>query len=84
MKNSTDFKELVKNLNVKYLAVSYNNTYNSKSKSSENKIEYNEIIEILKDVGETKIFEQAHQYFNAGKTEFNDHKEFLFLTKKYD
>ena len=78
------FKDLVENLDVKYLAVSYNNTYKSKSKSSKNKIEYDEIIEILNSVGKTEIFEQSHQYFNAGKTEFNDHKEFLFLTKKYD
>jgi len=77
------FRDLVENLDVKYLAVSYNNTYKSKSKSSKNKIEYEEIVEILNGVGKTKIFEQSHQYFNAGKTDFNDHKEFLFLTKKY-
>jgi adenine-specific DNA-methyltransferase len=77
------FKDLVENLDVKYLAVSYNNTYKSKSKSSMNKIEYEEIIEILNSVGKTKIFEQSHQYFNTGKTDFNDHKEFLFLTKKH-
>lgn len=78
------FKDLVENLDVKYLAVSYNNTYKSKSKSSKNKIEYNEIVGILNNVGKTKIFEQSHKYFNTGKTDFNDHKEFLFLTKKYD
>lgn len=76
------FKDLVENLNVKYLAVSYNNTYKSKSKSSANKIKYEEIVDILKGVGKTKIFEKSHTYFNTGKTEFNDHKEFLFLTKK--
>lgn len=78
------FKDLVENLNVKHIAVSYNNTYKSKSKSSENKIKYDEIVEILESVGETKIFDKAHKFFNAGKTEFNDHKEFLFLTRKYD
>ena len=78
------FKDLVENLNVKYIAVSYNNTYLSKSKSSENKIKYDEIVEILESVGETKIFDKPHKFFNAGKTEFNDHKEFLFLTRKYD
>ena len=78
------FKDLVENLDVKYLAVSYNNTYKSKSKSSANKIRYEEIVEILDNVGETQIFEQSHKYFNTGKTDFNDHKEFLFLTKKYD
>ena len=78
------FKDLVENLDVKYLAVSYNNTYKSKSKSSANKIKYEEIVEILNSVGETQIFEQSHKFFNTGKTDFNDHKEFLFLTKKYD
>src|SRR5690606_26987113 len=47
------FKDLVENLKVKYIAVSYNNTYKSKSKSSENKIKFEEIIEILEGVGET-------------------------------
>ena len=49
-----------------------------------NKIKYEEILEILNSVGETQVFEQSHKYFNTGKTDFNDHKEFLFLTKKYD
>lgn len=78
------FKDLVENLDVKYLVVSYNNTYKSKSKSSKNKIEYEEIVEILNGVGKTQVFEQSHKYFNTGKTDFNDHKEFLFLTKKYE
>lgn len=78
------FKDLVENLDVKYLAVSYNNTYKSKSKSSENKIKYEEIIEILDSIGETKIFEHSHRFFNTGKTDFNDHKEYLFLTRKYE
>lgn len=78
------FKDLIENLDVKYLAVSYNNTYKSKSNSSRNKIQLEEILEILNSVGETKTFEKPHKYFNAGKTDFNDHKEFLFLTKKYE
>ncbi len=78
------FKDLVENLDVKYLAISYNNTYKSKSKSSANKIKYEEIVEILNSVGKTQVFEQSHKYFNTGKTDFNDHKEFLFLTKKYE
>ena len=78
------FRDLVENMNVKYLAVSYNNTYDSKSKSSENKIKLEEILEILNQVGETKVFEQNHKFFNTGKTDFSNHKEFLFLTKKYE
>lgn len=75
------FDELIEDLNVKYIAVSYNNTYNSKSNSSKNKIKLEEIEEILKKKGETKVFEHSHIFFNTGKTEFNDHKEFLFITK---
>jgi adenine-specific DNA-methyltransferase len=75
------FAELIENLNVKYIAVSYNNTYNSKSNSSKNKIRLEEIEEILKNRGKTKVFEHSHNFFNTGKTEFNNHKEFLFITK---
>ena len=75
------FAELIEDLNVKYIAVSYNNTYNSKSNSSKNKIRLEEIEEILKNKGETRVFEHSHNFFNTGKTEFNNHKEFLFVTK---
>lgn len=75
------FRDLIENLNVKYIAVSYNNTYNSKSNSSENKIKLETIEEILNKKGKTKIFECSHRFFNTGKTEFDDHKELLFITK---
>jgi len=75
------FDDLIGNLNVKYIAVSYNNTYNSKSNSSENKIKLNSIETILKNRGTTKIFESSHRFFNTGKTEFQNHKELLFVTK---
>jgi adenine-specific DNA-methyltransferase len=75
------FQDLIDNLDVKYIAVSYNNTYNSKSNSSENKIKLETIEEILKKKGKTKVFECSHRFFNTGKTEFNDHKELLFITK---
>lgn len=73
--------DLVQNLKVKYLAVSYNNTYKSKSHSSENKIKLETIEAILKLRGKTEVFECPHRFFNTGKTEFADHKEFLFITK---
>ncbi len=75
------FAELVRNLNAKYLVVSYNNTYNSKSNSSQNKITLEEIKDILGRHGKTKIFEKDYRHFNAGNTDFKDHKEFLFVTK---
>jgi adenine-specific DNA-methyltransferase len=75
------FADLVQNIDAKYLIVSYNNTYQSKSNSSENKIKLAEIEYILNQKGETKVFESSHKFFNAGKTDFNNHKEMLFVTK---
>lgn len=75
------FEDLVSNLKTKYVVVSYNNTYKSKSHSSENKIRLKDIERVLERCGETKVFEHSYQYFNTGKTDFNDHKELLFVTK---
>ena len=75
------FEDLVKKLKVKYIVVTYNNTYNSKSSSSKNKITLGEIKSILEARGKTLVFEKSHQCFNAGKTEFIDHKEIVFITK---
>ena len=77
------FADLISNMDAKYIFVSYNNTYHSKSKSSQNKITLEEIRSILETKGETKILEHAYQFFNAGKTDFKDHKELLFVTKVY-
>ena len=75
------FEDLIKNLNVKYIVVTYNNTYDSKSSSSRNKITLEQITEILKAKGETKIFETDYHRFNAGKTDASNHKELVFITK---
>ncbi|MBD5234341.1 MAG: helix-turn-helix domain-containing protein [Bacteroidales bacterium] len=74
------FEDLIANLNVRYIAVSYNNTYNSKSSSSENKISLEQIRNVLERCGDTHMYECSHRFFNAGKTDFNDHKELLFIT----
>lgn len=76
----TAFQDLVAHIDARYLVVSYNNTYKSKSSSSENKIKLEQIEEALSNCGETHIFEHAYSPFNSGKTEFQDHKEFLFIT----
>lgn len=75
------FADLIKNINVKYIVVTYNNTYHSKSSSSKNKITLEEITEILSAKGETAVYKKKHPCFNAGKTEFADHKEFVFITR---
>ena len=75
------FNELIFDLKAKYIVVSYNNTYNSKSKSSKNKMTLEQIKEILERKGDTKIFSINHKAFNAGKTDFDNHQEVLFVTK---
>ena len=74
------FSELVKDITAKHLAVSYNNTYNSKSSSSQNKIALEEIKNILDEKGKTKVFEKDYRCFSAGNTDFKNHKEYLFVT----
>lgn len=78
---SKAFKDLIDNLNVKYIVVTYNNTYNSKSSSSKNKITLEEIKTILDEKGKTKVFDKPYKFFNAGKTELKNHKEYVFITK---
>lgn len=75
------FADLIAHIDVKYIVVTYNNTYHSKSSSSRNKITLEEIREILSGRGETAIYEKKHPSFNAGKTDFDDHKEYVFITK---
>lgn len=75
------FEELIYSLNCKYIVVSYNNTYNSKSSSSKNKIALEDIQEILENKGNVSTFEKKHQYFNAGKTDLPNHKELVFVAK---
>lgn len=74
------FQDLVANIDARYLVVSYNNTYKSKSSSSENKIKLEQIEEALNNCGETHIYHHSYSPFNSGKTEFEDHKEYLFVT----
>ncbi len=74
------FEDLIKNLDCKYIMVSYNNTYNPKSNSSKNKITLEEIEEILNARGTTIAHQKSHKHFNAGNTKFNDHKEYVFIT----
>ena len=81
VKASKVFSDLIKDLKCKFIVVSYNNTYDSKSNSSKNKITLGEIENILRKKGKTKIFKKNHKYFNSGKTSFDNHQEFIFITK---
>ncbi|MBW1606461.1 DNA adenine methylase [Lactobacillus sp. Sy-1] len=76
------FDDLVQNINAKYIAVTYNNTYEgAKSSSSRNKITHEQILESLNKVGKTQVFNKGYRFFNAGNTNLNNHSETLFITE---
>lgn len=77
------FEDLITSLAkiCKVLVVSYNNTYASKSSSSKNKIQLQEIKMILESVGKTQIFDFDYKAFSSGKTDFINHKEFIFVCR---
>lgn len=75
------FEELINDLDSKYIVVTYNNTYNSKSNSSRNKIDLEELESILSKKGKVKVFDTRHNCFNTGKTDFNDHREYLYIVE---
>lgn len=58
----------------------YNNTYDSKSSSSQNKISLEQIKNILEKRGKIKIYDKSYHRFNASKTDKTNHKEYVFLT----
>ena len=75
------FEDLIKNIDAKYIIVSYNNTYKAKSTSSVNSITYEDMVKILEKKGKLKIYETDYKFFNSGKTNLDKHKERLFICK---
>lgn len=72
-------QDLVNNAKCKLMIVSYNNTYNAKSGASNNKISEEEMMNILGKKGKTTAIEIDYKSFNAGKTNFENHKEILYV-----
>ncbi len=75
-------KDLIENINAKMIIVSYNNTYSAKSTASNNKITEMQMEEILTTKGDlVEKKEINYKHFNSGKTNFKEHKEFLYVCK---
>lgn len=73
------FKDLINSLDTKLIVVSYNNTYNARSGASNNKISEEQLLSILKSKGKVTRHEIKYKAFNAGKTDFDNHKEYLYV-----
>jgi adenine-specific DNA-methyltransferase len=75
------FADLVSSLDTRLILVSYNNTYDSKSSSSQNKISLEFIQDTLKSRGRVKVKTIEIGHFNAGKSSLTDHREYIFTCK---
>lgn len=73
------FEDLINNIKGKLIVVSYNNTYDAKSGASNNKISEKQIEDILSKKGKLTKYEIDYKFFNAGKTDLKNHKEYLFV-----
>ncbi len=73
------FEDLVLNAKTKYILLSYNNTYKANSGASINKITEEDIVDVLSKLGKVKKFDTDYRFFNSGKTDFDNHKEILYL-----
>ncbi|MCM1307798.1 MAG: DNA adenine methylase, partial [Butyrivibrio sp.] len=73
------FEDLVKNINAKYVLLSYNNMATKGNGRSNAKISDEDIMRILQSKGTVKIFSENYKAFSAGKSNIADNAERLFL-----
>lgn len=73
------FEELIKNINSRYILVSYNNMAQKGVGRSNAKISNEEILTILKEKGNVKVFDTDYKVYTTGKTNVEGHKELLYL-----
>lgn len=75
------FKDLIENIDAKYIIVSYNNMGKKGAGRSQAKISDEDIINTLGKKGKVKVYETDFKEFNTGKTHIENHKERLFVCK---
>ena len=78
-KATAAFENLIKNINAKYILLSYNNMAQKGNGRSNAKIADEDIVRILSAKGEAKTFTQDYKPFSAGKSDIGEHEERLFL-----
>ena len=79
-KNATlVFEQLINDINAKYILFSYNNMETKGNDRSNAKIADSDIMRILNNKGEVKVFEEDYKPFTTGKSDIKGNKERLFL-----
>ena len=71
------FKDLIDNLNAKYIVVSYNNMANKGNDRSNARISDTQILDTLKTKGKVKTYSEQFKAFTTGKSEHLDNEERL-------
>lgn len=75
------FRDLIENVRTKHILVSYNNMAKKGNGRSNAKISNEEIIEILKQKGEVKVYETDFNAFTTGKSKIDNHKELIYYCR---
>lgn len=75
------FKDLIENINAKYIIVSYNNMGTKGAGRSQAKLSDDDIMNALTSKGKVTIYETNFNQFNTGKTHIDNHKERIFICK---
>lgn len=78
---SSEFEDLIRKLNARYILMSYNNNGQNLQSRSNAKISDEEIVRILSDKGDLEIFSTSYRPFTTGRGENQDNKERLFFCK---
>lgn len=75
------FEDLIKNINAKFIVLSYNNMAQKGNERSNAKLPDSEILRILKAKGKVKVFSQDYKAFSTGKSNIEENAERLFVCK---
>lgn len=82
LQNATQaFEDLIKNADCKHILLSYNNTGYSKDGRSNARMNDNDILRILNNKGDVKIFEKDYKAFTTGKSDDDNNIERIFYCK---
>lgn len=73
------FEDLIKNIQAKYIILSYNNMANKGNDRSNAKLSDNDIMRILESKGKVKVFSQDYKAFSTGKSNIEKNVERLFV-----
>jgi adenine-specific DNA-methyltransferase len=78
-KAAAAFEDLIRNINARYILLSYNNMAQKGNDRSNAKISDDDIMRALSAKGEVRVFTQDYKPFSAGKSDIDAHEERLFL-----